>query len=432
MAFVMETDLNTTRERRSRERRAGRLQRLRSALRRLSPTPVALIVVTALASVARASDHLDSPTTVGNPQADIADVYAWTSPESRQLNLVMTIQGHTFSDRVRYVLHVDSAKTFGQTRASTAIECRFDAAKAIRCDVGKVDSAFGDASDPAGLEGRNHRFRVFAGLRDDPFYNNVKGLLGAYGSATQAIEKHAAVDAAGCAHFDRPTAQDILAQMSHTDAGPAQNLLRDWTVSAIVISVDLSVVSPGGPLLAVWGSTSSNGKLLDRMARPFVANTLLGVAPFSSDDASGRTRQEFNEASEGTSARFIPELQKSLAFQDSLDGRCGNQILAQGDESPSRYRALASLFADDRLWVNSASSVCTQFFAVERANLAGEKSASSDCGGRTPSYDSSNVWRSLLIAGTESGITDGLHQDEHPPAAVFPFLAPPDPRGVNH
>jgi hypothetical protein len=38
-----------------------------------------------------------------------------------------------------------------------------------------------------------------------------------------------------------------------------------------------------------------------------------------------------------------------------------------------------------------------------------------------------------LIAGTTTGITDGLHQDEHPPsAAVFPFLAAPDPNGVNH
>jgi hypothetical protein len=98
-----------------------------------------------------------------------------------------------------------------------------------------------------------------------------------------------------------------------------------------------------------------------------------------------------------------------------------------------RYRALATLFADDRLWVNSASSVCTQFFAVELANLAGQKALSNDCGGRTPTYDTSNVWRSLLIAGTTAGITDGLHQDEHMPSAtMFPFLAPPDPKGVDH
>jgi hypothetical protein len=148
------------------------------------------------------------------------------------------------------------------------------------------------------------------------------------------------VDSAGCAHFDAATAQAILDQMSHTDGGPAQNLLYNWTVSAIVISVDLDAVSKGGKLLAVWGTTSIAGKPLDRMALPFVKNTLLGVAPFSTDDASGVRRGEFDAALPTTSARFIQDLQKTLAFQDSLDGQCGNQVLAEPKESPLRYRAL--------------------------------------------------------------------------------------------
>ena len=169
------------------------------------------------------------------------------------------------------------------------------------------------------------------------------------------------------------------------------------------------------------------------MALPFVKNHLLGVSPFSTDDASGARREEFNAAVPATSAPFIADIQKTLAFQDSLDGKCGNQLLAEPTESATRYQALAKLFADDRLWVNSASRVCTQFFAVELANLAGQKTLGSDCGGRSPTYDTSNVWRSLLIAGTTTGTTDGLHQDEHAPSAtVFPFLAPPDPKGVNH
>jgi hypothetical protein len=407
--------------------------RFRSNTRQLTAALVALLLSTALAAIARASDHLDSPATVANPQADIADVYAWISPEGRQLNLVMTIQGHTFSDKVQYVLHVDSGTVFGHTSASTSIECRFAAGNAVNCKVGNADSASGDPTNPAGLEGRNHRFRVYAALRDDPFYNNVKGLLGAYQTASNAIKNGTLLDAAGCAHFDEATAQAIRDQMGHTDAGPAQNLLYNWTVSAIVISVDLGAVSQGGKLLAVWGTTSSAGKPLDRMARPFVANTLLGSAPFSTDDASGVLREQYNEALPTTSARFIADLQKSLAFQDSLDGKCGNQLLAEPKESPSRHRALAEVFADDRLWVNSASSVCTQFFAVELANLAGQETLSNDCGGRAPTYDTSNIWRSLLIAGTTTGVTDGLHQDEHPPSAtVFPFLAPPDPHGVDH
>jgi hypothetical protein len=48
-------------------------------------------------------------------------------------------------------------------------------AHTVECRVGNVDYASGDASSPQGLQGRKHRFRVFAGLRDDPFFNNVKG-----------------------------------------------------------------------------------------------------------------------------------------------------------------------------------------------------------------------------------------------------------------
>ena len=115
-----------------------------------------------LVTLARASDHLDSPATVANPQADISDVYAWVSPEGRRLNLAMTVQGHSFSNKIDYVLHVDSGHAFGQTTASTSITCHFAAADSVKCDLGNVDSAAGDPRVTTGLEGRHHKFRVFA------------------------------------------------------------------------------------------------------------------------------------------------------------------------------------------------------------------------------------------------------------------------------
>jgi hypothetical protein len=387
---------------------------------------IILLLLTAVAGAARASDHLDSPATVANPQADISDVYAWKSIDGRQANLVMTVLGHTFSEKVEYVLHVDSGKAFGHTTGSTTVTCHFAAANSVTCNLGQADSVSGDPTGAAGIEGRNHRFRVYAGLRDDPFYNNIKRLLAAYRAARAAIDSGARVDAAGCAHFDEATARTILDQMNHTEGAAAQNLLYNWTVSAIVISVDLTAVTRGGPLLAVWGTTSIGGKRLDRMARPFVTNTLLGIAPFSPDDASGVLRQKFNAVLPPDSNEFVADLHRSLAFQDSLDGHCGNQLLATPEEAPLRYQTLAKVFSDDRLWVNSAANVCTQFFAVELTSLAGQKALTNDCGGRSPTYDTSNVWRSLLIAGTIGTITDGLHQDEHLPSAqTFPFLAPP-------
>jgi hypothetical protein len=205
-------------------------------------------------------------------------------------------------------------------------------------------------------------------------------------------------------------------------------------VSAIVISIDLPVVEKGGRLLAIWGTTSLGGKPLNRMAQPFVKNTLLGSSPFSTDDASGRIRDDFNKATPSSSGHFVADLEKSLAFQDSLDGKCGNQILANRQAaSPLRYQALAALLANDRLWVNAASTTCTQFFAVELAQLAGRKDLRKDCGGRTPNYNTSNVFRSLIIAGSTDTTSDGLQSDEHIPSSTeFPFLAPPDAHAIDH
>jgi hypothetical protein len=96
-----------------------------------------------------------------------------------------------------------------------------------------------------------------------------------------------------------------------------------------------------------------------------------------------------------------------------------------------RYRALATLLADDRLWVNSTSTVCTQLFAVELANLAGQGAFKDDCGGRTPNYNAVNVYRSLLVDGTTVSVDDGVeHDDRQHSATVFPFLAPPDAKSV--
>ena len=90
------------------------------------------------------------------------------------------------------------------------------------------------------------------------------------------------------------------------------------------------------------------------------------------------------------------------------------------------YQKLATLLADDRVWVNSASASCTQFLAVEFTALGTPGALAGDCGGRTPIYDASNIFRSLLIDGTTKGGVDGLVHDEKIHSTTdFPFLAAP-------
>src|SRR5882757_3705574 len=368
----------------------------------------------------RASDHLDSPTVIADPRTDIGDVYAWTSPDQRQLNLVMTIVGHSFSDKVAYVFHVDSGKQFGRTTVTTDITCRFASATQADCQAGKnADRAQGDASVPTGLQGAKHRFRVFAGLRDDPFFNNVRGTRAAYAVAAKALQGQTA----SCPHFDAETSRAILDQWRHTDGGPGTNFLAGWTPASIVVSVDVGLVNKGGKMLAVWGATVGPDRQIDREGRPLTGNALLGL--FASDEVSDALKEEYNAATPQTAAQFIPEIQKALGKYDAFDGHCGNALLARNDE---QYRTMATLLADDRLWINSASGVCTQLFAVELSMLAGYEDLLDDCGGRTPNYDSVNVYRSLLVDGTFASVDDGVHRDDHVHSTTqFPYLAAPTP-----
>jgi uncharacterized protein DUF4331 len=367
---------------------------------------VAAAVGTVGAGAARASDHLDTPTVAMNPRADIGDLYAWTSPDGKQLNLVMTVVAQSFSDQVEYRFHIDSGKRFGATTGTTVIVCYFNTDQWAEC--------LADNAAPV---------RVFTGKRDDPFFNNVKGTRAAYQRAAAAVRNGAATDAAGCPSFDAKTTEAILSEWRHTDGGAASDFLEGWTPASLVVSIEVDSVAKQGPLLGIWATTSSQYGQLDRAGRPLTGNALLGT--LATAQVSDKLKEEYNAATPATAARFVPEIEKNLGLYDGFDGKCGNQLLASKRVTGAgRYRELATLLADDRLWVNSASGVCKQFFAVELG-------LGSDCGGRTPTYSAANVYRSLLANGTSVGIDDGLTRDkqEHS-STTFPFLAAPGPKGT--
>lgn len=372
-----------------------------------------------------AADHLDTPSVIADPRADIGDLFAWTSYEGRRLNLAMTIVGHTFSDQLDYTFHIDSGQRFGQTSATTAIVCRISAANVVDCKVGNADSARGNASDTKGLESRNKRFRVFAGMRDDPFFNNVKGTRDAYGVAAAAMLSGTKKDAAGCPAIGAADSKSVLDRWRHTDGGPAKNFLAGWTPASLIVSLDLELVSQGGSMLAVWATTAQGAKQIDRMGRPLTGNALLGS--FSDAENSDRLKERYNAATPATADEFVPEIEKTLGIYDGFDASCGNQLLAdQTEQSPARYRALARLLVDDRLWIDSTSTLCGQFFSVELAALTGDRSLGIFCGGRTPNDDAIDVYRSLLVNGTTQGVDDGIDRDERQHSVNdFPFLAAP-------
>jgi hypothetical protein len=386
-----------------------------------------------------ASDHLDTAAVIADPASDIGDLYAWTSSDGKRLNLVMTIVGGKFSDHVRYEFHIDSAKSLGGTSTTPSISCEFNSAFAPDCRVGDVDRARGDASGEAGLDGERHRFRVFAGLRDDPFFNNVRGTRAALNVAAAALAAGALKDGGGCPRFDARTSARILDEWRHTEGHAGSNLLAGWTTAALVIEIDLDVVNGGGPLLGVWATTTvrgvtpghkhqlADGVPIDRMGRALTGNALL--ATFDTEAVSDARKMQYNQAPPAAWSSFAPDIGATLAIYDGFDGRCGDQWLAVQNAPPvDRYTELARLLADDRLWVNSEARVCRQYLSAEFSHL-GETHR--DCGGRTPNYDAVDVFRSLLVLGRIKGVDDGVARDDRQHSDLrFPFLAPntPTPR----
>ena len=140
-------------------------------------------------SPAYAADHTDGTASVLNvPDAssDITDVYAWMA-DATHVNLVMdvfpnAVTGSKFSNVVQYVFHTTAkAGLLATTSTPANVICTFDTTQKISRRIvsgsGTVlDFVTGDASATTGLSSADGKVKVFAGLRDDPFFFNLAGL----------------------------------------------------------------------------------------------------------------------------------------------------------------------------------------------------------------------------------------------------------------
>lgn len=193
-------------------------------------------------------------------------------------------------------------------------------------------------------------------------------------------------------------------------------------LAAILIAFGITGCDDGG------GGDSPNppalGVQIERMGRPAI-NTAV-VDPFnSSEEDHGVIQDGYNESSDPSEwSQFAARMAGNLAILDSLDAQCGNQLLAGSTATAGRYNTLAGVLADDQLYLNTASGQCQQYLAVE-ANAIGI--ANSDCGGRTPLYDTIDVSYSVLAAGALAGVSDAIQSDADGSASLsqFPFFRNP-------
>lgn len=213
--------------------------------------------VIGFAGIAHSADHLDSPATKADPTVDINDLYSFM--DGSNLVLAMTVfpaatTGAKFSDKVQYVIHTSSGAAFGTTTASEDVICTFDTAQKIQCWAGTDEYVTGDASAAAGVASADGKFKVFAGLRADPFFFNLDGFKHAVATVEGAGSLPA--DTSGCPTLDNATAAALRTQLQTApDGGAPQDFFKSLNGLAIVVSLDKSLVTKGGAIVSTWAST---------------------------------------------------------------------------------------------------------------------------------------------------------------------------------
>lgn len=219
----------------------------------------ALLMGTGL-STALAADHIDSPAATGDPAADLTDLFAWMSEDAQSLNLIAAVNPFvgdtgTFSDAVQYAFHVNSSEGYGMPQSETLVLCQFYDIDRIECWVGDDDYVVGDPSASAGVTSASGDVRVFAGMRDDPFYFESTG-FNATVSTVVSVAGDLDFDNQGCPVVDEATSGVLVGQLqSGAEGAAASNSFAGANVLALVIQIDASLLTSGGPVLGVWAST---------------------------------------------------------------------------------------------------------------------------------------------------------------------------------
>jgi hypothetical protein len=226
-----------------------------------------MILALTLASICgyqsvRAADHIDGPRASADPSADITDVFSWMTADAARVIIAIDLTRNAtaesrFSDAVVYATRTVSSPTFGGTSAAPVdVLCTFDVAQRVQCWVGDDAYVAGDASGPEGITSDDGKLRVFTGLRQDPFFFNLAGFRETARTVTAAASG-LTFDAAGCPALDEATATALVTQLqSAPGGGPAPDSFATFNVIAIVLEIDKSLVTAGGPIVAVDSATT--------------------------------------------------------------------------------------------------------------------------------------------------------------------------------
>ena len=361
------------------------------------------------------SDHIDGPRQIGDPSADLTDLFAFTSPENSArtvlaANVFPTCGANAmFSNAIDHSIVVRRARVAGigdATKFETSdpefrFTIRFDALergppdqKPVQrgtCTMPDGQKLRFVVNDEKGASTSDGTFRVFAGLRSDPF---------------------------------------ILAWII-PDFKPFQNLLLNDNVLCIVVEFDtrrvldpdkgslFGVVAETVPVPAKDAVVGHEPPRIDWVGRPEQTNVRLNNPGLvGSDDLRDLWNQQtpFAIANE-LRPLFLQRLKDSLANWDMRDGK--------QDWTPSALAANANMFLDDYMLFDVAKPITdASHLEIEKSTLNGQPYQTG--GGRTVDANVIDVLLTWMVNRDREPLQGGTTKATKPGTKNFPYFATPN------
>ncbi|WP_260735481.1 DUF4331 family protein [Tunturiibacter lichenicola] len=361
------------------------------------------------------SDHVDGPRSIGDPSIDLTDLFAFTSPEDPSRTVLVAnvfpsagasamfsnVVNHSIVVRRMTVAGLGEAAKFKPDDKEYRFNCKFTDLQ--RVANGSKPTQKGTCTFPSGQEltfvVNDERgastpdgvFRVFAGLRSDPFY--LAWLVA------------------------------ILKKFP--------NLLEHDNVLSIVIDFDTKqVLNPDkGPLFGVIAETSAipqprtlighEPPRFDWVGRPEQTNMRLNnPAMEGADDVRDLWNQMTPFAlAEEFQPIFRKRLLDSLTNWDMRDGKA--------DWPPAALTAVINVYLDDFLLFDVSKPINdTSFFEIEKSTLHGQPYQTG--GGRTVNANVIDIMLTWMVNNDREFLQGGATGATKPGSNSFPYLASPN------
>ena len=361
------------------------------------------------------ADHIDGPRSIGDPSIDLTDLFVFASPENAGRTVIAAdvfpsagasamfsnVVNHAIVVRRVTVAAIGDEAAFKAGNEEFRFTCRFGVLEpaangappiqrgTLTCPDGQVLPVV--VNDEKGRTTPDGVFRVYAGLRSDPF---------------------------------------ILAWLLES-LKPFPNLLQHDNVLSIIVEFDTArVLDPSkGSLFGVIAETTplpSPNSLVgheppryDWIGKPEQTNMRLNNANMAgTEDLRDLWNQQTPFAiAEDLRPLFRRRLIDSLTNWDTRDGRA--------DWAPAALVASANVFLDDFLLFDVSKPITdASFLEIEKSTLNGL--AYRTGGGRTVNANVIDILLTWTVNRDREFMHGGATSATQPGGNAFPYLAPPN------